>query len=205
MSAMASQIPAELARKIQKSGYYPAFVADVLDIALAAEPVRAHLVHGETTFDVDTVRRHLSVVVLTPTRLIFVHADDHGGDEEHGEQAHGVATSETVPLHAVRSVMLAHVVPSPEKYVAGRLGRELTVTIGWGAVSRVDLEPATCADPDCEADHGYSGTLAADDLALRISADADGERALADAVEFVRALSAATTPGAVGAGGVLVR
>ena len=43
------------------------------------------------------------MVVLTPTRLIFVHADDHAGDEEHGEQSHGIATSEAVPLSAVRS------------------------------------------------------------------------------------------------------
>ena len=59
--------------------------------------------HGETTFDLDTIRRHLSVVVLTTSRLIFVHADDHGGDEEHGDEAHGIATSESVPLSAVRS------------------------------------------------------------------------------------------------------
>ena len=73
--------PTDLVRKIEKAGYYPALVADVLDIALADEDVLAHLVHAETTFDMDTVRRHLSVVVLTPGRLIFVHADDHGGDE----------------------------------------------------------------------------------------------------------------------------
>lgn len=189
---MPTTLPAELDRKIQASGYYPAFVTDVLDIALAEEPVRAHLVHGETTFDAETVRRHLSVVVLTPTRLIFVHADDHGGDEEHGEQAHGIATSESVPLDAVRTVMVTHVVPAPEKYRPGTLGRELTLTIGWGAVARVDLEPATCGDPQCDADHGYTGSLTGDDLSLRISADAEGENALADSVNFARALSAAT-------------
>ena len=62
--------PTDLVRKIEKSGYYPALVADVLDIALADEPVLAHLVHGETTFDLDTIRRHLSVVVLTAGRRL---------------------------------------------------------------------------------------------------------------------------------------
>ncbi len=189
---MPSQLPAYLARKIQKSGYYPAFVTDVIDIALSGEVVQSHLVHGETTFDMDTVRRHLSVVVLTPSRLIFVHADDHGGDEDHGEEAHGIATSESVPLSAVRTLMVTHVVPSPEKYVAGRLGRELTLTIGWGAVARIDLEPASCGDPNCEADHGYTGSMTGDDLSLRISADAEGDGALADAIDFAKALSAAT-------------
>lgn len=190
---MASQLPPDLARKIRKAGYYPAFVTDVLDIALADERVETHLVHLETTFDIETIRRHLSVVALTPTRLIFVHADDHGGDEEHGEQAHGIATSESVPLSAVRTVMVTHVVPDPEKYRAGRLGREVTVTIGWGAVARIDLEPATCGDPNCEADHGYTGSMTGDDLSLRISADAEGENELADALAFARFLSAATS------------
>ena len=191
---MAATLPVDLNRKIQKSGYYPALVSDVLDIALATEQVVAHLVHAETTFDAETVRRHLSVVALTATRLVFVHADDHGGDEEHGEQAHGIATSEAVPLSTVRTVMITHVVPSPERYKAGSLGRELTLTIGWGSVGRIDLEPATCGDPNCDADHGYTGSLTGDDLALRISADAEGETALSDAISFARVLSAATTP-----------
>jgi Family of unknown function (DUF5998) len=97
-----------------------------------------------------------------------------------------------VPLAAVKTVMMTHVVPDPEKYKAGSLGRELTVTIGWGAVARLDLEPATCGDPQCEADHGYTGSMTGDDLSLRISADAEGENALADAVAFARVLSAAT-------------
>ena len=63
------------------------------------------------------------------------------------------------------------------------------MTIGWGAVNRVDVMPATCGDPGCEADHGYEGTVSADDIALRISAEADGPDALADAMEFARTLS----------------
>ena len=184
--------PPELVRKIEKSGYYPALVADVLDIALAGENVLAHLVHGETTFDMDTIRRHLSVVVLTASRLIFVHADDHGGDEDHGDETHGIATSESVPLGTVHSVMVTHVVSQPEKYRPGALGRELTLTISWGAVSRIELEPATCGDPQCDADHGMTGSLTADDLSLRISADAEGEVALSDAVAFAKALSSMT-------------
>ena len=134
--------PTDLVRKIEKAGYYPALVEDVLDIALAGEEVLAHLVHAETTFDLDTIRRHLSVVVLTPGRLIFVHADDHGGDEEHGDEAHGIASSESVPLSAVRSVMVAHVVAQPEKYRPGSLGRSRLTLRRRGTA---DGRPGSCA------------------------------------------------------------
>jgi hypothetical protein len=181
----------DLSRRIEKAGYYPELVADTLEVAVAGEAVSAHLVHGETTFDTDTVRRHLSVLVLTESRLVFVHADDHG-DDEHEEQSHAIATSEAIPLSAVRSVMVTHVVADPEHYRTGELGREITLTISWGAVSRVDLEPASCGDPNCDADHGYSGTVTGDDLSLRVSADAEGAGAVSEALAFARALSAAT-------------
>ena len=54
---------------LHRAGYYPELVVDVLDVALADEEVVAHLVHPETTFDAAEVRRHVTVLVLTPTRL----------------------------------------------------------------------------------------------------------------------------------------
>jgi len=90
----------------------------------------------------------------------------------------------------VRGVMLTHVVPKPQDYQPGSLGREITLTLGWGAVNRVDLLPATCSDPSCDADHGFEGTISSDDISLRISADAEGEAALEQALGFARELSA---------------
>ena len=139
----------------------------IVSAALAGETVRSHLVHLETTFDRDVIRRHVTVLVLTGTRLVIAHADDHA-DEAAGaaEQEVATATTESVPLSAVRGVMLTHVVADPQNYVPGSLGRELTLTLGWGAVARVDLLPATCGEPGCDADHGYEGSVASDDISL---------------------------------------
>ncbi len=195
----ASTLPTDLRTAIDRAGYYPELVADVVDVALGGEAVLSHLVHQETTFDADAVRRHATVLVLTPARLIVAHADDHspepaatGDVPATTAGAFATAATESVPLSAVHSVVVNHVVERPDAYEPGRLGRELTVTLGWGAVSRLDLEPATCGDPDCEADHGYTGTATADDISLRVSADADGEDALREALVFTRMLSAAT-------------
>ncbi|PWJ24890.1 hypothetical protein ATK17_0992 [Branchiibius hedensis] len=186
-----ASLPKALVDDISNAGYYPALVCDVVAAALGGDQVVSHLVHCETTFDASTVRRHITVLILTPTRLVLAHTDDHGPTETEGAGSFATATTETVPLSAVRGVMLAHVIADPENYDPGSLGRELTVTIGWGTVSRIDLMPASCADPDCEADHGYDGTITGDDVALRISADADGDAVLQQAVRFAAALSAA--------------
>lgn len=189
-------LPAELRAEIQRAGYYPALVSDVVAAALAGDTVDAHLVHQETTFDQDSVRRHITVLVITPGKLVVVHADDHDDDPEQTHEVHransvATATSECIPLSAVRGIMLTHVVAAPDAYVPGTLGRELTLTLGWGAVSRLDVMSATCGDPACDADHGYEGTLASDDISLRISADADGDAALSTALHFAHTLSCA--------------
>ncbi len=181
-------LPAALRAAIERAGYYPQLVADVLGAAIATDEVVAHLVHQETTFDRDAIRRHVTVLVLTSTRLVIAHADDYADDPQ-GREDVAAATTESIPLRMVRGVMLTHVVPNPRAYRPGSLGNELTMTVGWGTVNRVDLLPATCGDPDCDADHGFEGTIASDDLVLRISADADGADELAQAMAFAHALS----------------
>ena len=182
---------AELHRDLDRAGYYPELVADVLDVALADEPVVAHLVQPETTFDASEVRRHVTVLVLTPTRLVVAHVDDHPADREH-PSASAAATTEAVPLRELRSVALTHVIEDPQKHHAGGGRVEVTLALGWGSVSRIDLEPAGCDDPACEADHGLTGTMSPDDVVVRVSAAAEGSEAVRAAVAFARRLSAAT-------------
>jgi len=69
---------------------------------------------------------------------------------------------------------------------------EAVLTIGWGGVGRIDLEPAGCSDPECDADHGYTGVLASDDFSLRVSAAADGKDAVGGLLSFATSLSTAT-------------
>ncbi len=189
-------LPAEVRAGIERTGYYPALVQQVVATALGGEPVRAHLVHQETTFDAQEVRRHVTVLVVTGTRLVVAHVDDHGPDDV-SPTAYASASTEAVPLHAVRTVVLQHVVAEPMAHRAGTSPDELSLTVGWGSVQRLDLEPAGCSDPACEADHGYTGTMSGDDIVVRVSSAAEGVDAVADALSFARELSRAT--GAAGA------
>ena len=186
----------ELRTAIEKSGYYPDVVWDAVASAVAGEHVVSHLVHHEPTIDErDEVRRHVTVLVLTPSRLILAHTDEHAPDDLL-PAPYTSSSTEAVTLSAIRSVVVNRMVANPETYAGQAVpapgANEAVLTIGWGAVGRIDLEPAGCADPDCEADHGYTGTASTDDISLRVSADADGEEALRRALDFARALSAAT-------------
>ena len=176
---------------VERSGYYPALVIDALDTALAGEPVEAFVVQHEATFDRSELRRHITVLALTPSRLVVGHTDEHQPDETL-PRPYATAGTEAVRLERVDSVVLTRVAADPETYSPERGVREVVLTIGWGAVSRLDLEPASCGDPECEADHGYTGTASNDDFSMRVSEAADGADTVSQVLAFAHALSEAT-------------
>lgn len=179
-----------LRRDIERSGYYPDLVDDSLTTALGSEDLVEYVVHHEATFDRDELRRHATVLALTPTRLIMQHTDEHPADDTY-KDPYATSVTEAVRLTAIDSVVVTRVVPSPENFTPGSAA-EVVLTIGWGAVNRIELEPATCGDPQCEADHGYSGTSTSDDLSLRFSAAVDGPDSVTRAIAFAEALSRST-------------
>lgn len=179
-----------LRQAIQRSGYYPELVAEGIEFAAGHEVITSYLVHQETTLDEEAVRRHVTVLALTPTRLIVGHTDEHGADDD-TPTPHATTSTESVPLNRIGTVVLSRTVADPARHVGGAPPREVVLTLGWGAVSRVDLEPAACGDPGCDADHGYTGTLTADDLSLRVSAAGDGAEAVTEMLHFATAISTA--------------
>ncbi len=180
---------AQLRAAIERTGYYPEVVGDGVATAVAGEEVVSWYVHHEPTIERDEVRRHITVVVLTKSRLILAHTDEHAGDEML-PQPYTSTSTEAITLSAVRSVVVTRMVANPTS--GPQPAAEAVVTVGWGGVSRIDLEPAQCADPHCDADHGYTGLLASDDFTLRVSAAAEGHDAVTSLLEFAAQLSAAT-------------
>lgn len=186
---------ADLRHAIESSGYYPDVVADAVNSAVAGETVTSYLVHHEPTIERDEVRRHVTVVVLTPSRLLVAHTDEHEPDDLLPAPYTSTST-EAVMLSSVRSVVVTRMVANPASYVGKPVpppgANEVVLTIGWGGLGRLDLEPAGCSDPQCDADHGYTGVVASDDFSIRVSAAADGSEAVAHLLAFAAALSAST-------------
>jgi Family of unknown function (DUF5998) len=179
----------ELREAIEHTGYYPEVVRDGVQAAVAGEQVVSFYVHHEPTFERDEVRRHLTVVVLTPSRLILAHTDEHAPDDLLPEPYTSTST-EAITLSSVRSVVVTRMTANPSD--GPSRPAEAVMTVGWGGVSRIDLEPAGCSDPQCDADHGYTGVFASDDFSLRVSAAADGGDAVGGLLSFAESLSART-------------
>lgn len=184
---------AALQRDVAACGYFPDLIVDGIQLAVGDEAVQKHLVHHEATFLDDALHRHLTVLALTGSRLVVGHTDEHTIDLGPMQAA---STVEAVNLDRFTSVSLSRIVSHPEKFgtKAARV-EEAWLAVGWGTVRRADLEPAGCGDPDCEADHGYAGTIAAEDLTVRMSAAADGVDNVARLVDFAVSLQRRTGVG----------
>jgi hypothetical protein len=183
----------EMLSAIERSGYYPGLIADAVSSAIGDEPVVSYFVHHDAHFDPGLeVRRHMTVLALTPSRLIYSHTDEYPADDSvPGSRPQAETSTEAIRCSRISSVALTRVIHDPAGYERGvTMPSEIVLTIGWNAVRHIDLEPAHCGDETCEADHGYSGTLTSDDVTIRISEAADGADAVAQALTFIQALSA---------------
>ncbi|ASU59706.1 phosphodiesterase [Nocardiopsis dassonvillei] len=183
--------------EIERSGYYPALVIDAVATALGSEGAEAFIVHHEATFDpAMEMRRHITVMLLTATRLVVCHTDEHPPTDP-GGTSHASTTTDSIQLGNIQSVALTRVVPNPAQYTPGSMPSELVLSVNlsvnWGAIAHIDLEPAACADEECELDHGYTGAITAEPLTLRVSEAADGAGAVSAMMHFADALSEATT------------
>lgn len=189
-------LPQDLSREIDACGYFPEFVADSVAMALGEEHVDAHLVHHEATFAGDEIHRHLTVLVVTPTRLLVTHTDDGPATNALGQPSpadQAVTSVEAMPLSSLGSVILSRAVTSPQNYGRGASPVvETWLTLGWGTLRRIDLEPAGCEDPNCEADHGYTGSVVGDDITIRMSPAADGADSVQRLVAFATRLQRLT-------------
>ena len=177
-----------LRTEIEAAGYFPDLVEDAIVLAVAEEELLGFVVHHEPTFNHDEIHRHVTILALTPTRLIVGHTDDHPA-EPPNTGTYAAASTESVALGKLNTVVLTRVVSQPEKFRPGSAAvNETWLSVGWGAVRRIDLEQATCSDPQCEADHGFTGALVGDDLTVRVSAAIDGGDRVARLVRFASTL-----------------
>ncbi|GAA4765119.1 DUF5998 family protein [Citricoccus nitrophenolicus] len=181
-----------LGADIERAGFYPELVADVLDSVLDDREVTSHLIHVDTHFDFDEIHRHITVLALAGDVMAALHLDDHALDEA-GEQVMAQVSTEMVPLWRIDSVVATTMHPQPQTFRRGDPIAEVTLSVTWAGGQRLDLAPAACGDPNCEADHGYTGTSTREDLVLRVAAEAEGQQAVDQALAFYRELRRATS------------
>jgi hypothetical protein len=191
MTQASISVRQELRADIESCGFFPDLVEDGVLLAAGDEPILSFLVHYEPTFDRDEFHRHLTVLALTPTRLLVGHTDDHAV-EGGASKSYASSSTESIAIRNVNTVVLTRVVSDPESFRPAQSPvEESWLSIGWGAMRRVDLEPASCADPNCEADHGYTGNLVADDLTIRMSPAGNGADRVGRLVRFASDLQRA--------------
>ncbi len=176
-----------LVQDIEKAGFYPQLVTDVVMDSLDGRRPVSHLVQLETHFTNTELHRHITALVLAEDVLHITHVDDQQYDEN-GSDTVARVSSETVPISQIRSVTLSYAYHQPQNYVPGTAIMELNLAVSWTGTQQLELYPAMCEDPECQADHGYTGTAASEDVVMRISSEADGQEAVEGAREFARTL-----------------
>ena len=101
----------ELRAEIDACGYFPELVEDAIRLALGNEELLDFVVHHEPTFNNDEIHRHITVLALTPTRLIVGHTDDQPAEPPQ-TGTFAASSTESVALSKINSVVVTRVVAS---------------------------------------------------------------------------------------------
>ena len=124
--------------------HHPAIVS-TWSLAALGRARRRHLVHQGTTFRHGRSVARITVLGLTESRLLIVHADDHQDDP------HGRSTWPPPRASRCRCATCAassHACPTRRTMCQDRLGRELTLTLGWGPSSVLTSSRVVARIPD---------------------------------------------------------
>jgi hypothetical protein len=123
--------------------------------------------------------------------LILCHTDENAPDDNRPYPSATSAT-EAVKLSAISSVVVHRTFRDPAVFKGADSVEEIVITLGWGGVTRHEIGPAACDDPECEAEHGFSGTTVNEDLSIRVSRAADGANRINAAIQFADVLAKVT-------------
>nr|WP_083655311.1 DUF5998 family protein [Vaginimicrobium propionicum] len=171
---------------IDQRGFFPELTYAEVREVLSGEPIIDFLLHNEATFAHEQIGRHMTVLVLTQTRFLCCHIDEQN---DNPTQLGAVITTDVLPLSELGAVTVTKVMGFESNTTTIK---EAWLTLGWRNVRRIDLEPASCSDPNCDADHGYTGISDSEDMVIRMSDAADGANEVANLVRFASQLQRRT-------------
>src|SRR5690625_3555048 len=122
-------LPTDLALDIQRAGFYPQLVADVMGQQLGEREILSHYVHVETHFGYDDLHRHITVLVLAEGNVLAaLHLNDLEDELEQGVPRASVAT-EIIPLSKVGSCVVTTRFANLQEYSSGDTQSSVTLLL----------------------------------------------------------------------------
>ena len=172
---------------VRKTGFHVDLIERAVRSLNGGELPEYDLVNLETSFDDDSVFRHMDYIGLGEDKLVGLHLD---------EMASGIRwVGQVVLFRDLGPIEVAQVSIDPEGPGGADDGltNGLVVNLSFGSHATLDLEQTLCDDPDCTYDHGYSGFLKREGLSMRFEDEPSQEnRSSSDeALDFVRRITAA--------------
>ncbi len=187
---------AELIKLIRDNAFYSNLVLENVLELVASETVFGFLLDSTTSFENDGLVRQQLILVVTPTRLLVCFTEELPAGMVPDNPANLRINTESVPLSKVGTCQA-------QKYYQVDLERpdsspalnEVIVSLNWTSTQTIDFGPASCDDPECQNEHGYTGQIRQGDYSAKYSVAADGEYWVEHALAFVSALDFARTSG----------
>lgn len=174
--------------KLTKTGFHADLLKKIVRQLSGGKDASHSLFQLETTFDDESVFRHLDYLGLVGRILIVVHLDELPV----GLRWH----ASVLPVSSVTSVEVGQISLEESPVHGGHTlssisGSDLTVFVGFSSVRTFEFDARQCDDPECQADHGVMGASKDEGVTLDLQDGSDETSSPDDGFEFIRQLTAA--------------
>ncbi|MFT0848510.1 DUF5998 family protein [Actinomycetaceae bacterium L2_0104] len=181
MTERRDEFLAELTSQVSRDS---PILGDVMVALGEGGSVQSFFVRPETVFDQDSVYDSIAAFAVTGNRLLVVVSDVSYEFSQAGEF---ITTTQFVNLDRIRDfqIIRRRVADGPE---AGALA-SVHMRLRWGAGWQHDIRPASCDNPNCDADHGYMAVITGEDGEIVLDHTLD-ESTFRKGLRFIDELSA---------------
>ncbi len=173
--------------KIRQTGFHGPLIERTVTRLNGGELPADCLFRLDTSFDDESVFRHLDYLGIGVGHLISLHLDEVEGGLRW--------VANTFPLRSVTSLEVAQMI-STDQQNSGLEEAETSsvmLSLSFESTGSFDIDRVECDDSNCEFDHGYAGFMKQEGMTMHFTEEQTDEIASTptEAMEFVGNLTVA--------------
>lgn len=177
----------EVTKVVTENRFYERLVLHSLTNLRGNRELEAFLLDSSTSFENDGLVRQQLILMLTQTDLMVCYIEEIA-DLPDSDSKLRIST-EIVPIQKLGPFQVQRYYSNPGRFgSADSYLNEVVLSLSWTRTQAIDIGPASCDDPECTNEHGYTGQSRLGDYSAKYSRKLDNQYWIEHAEKFATTL-----------------
>jgi hypothetical protein len=177
----------EVVKVVTENKFYDRLVLNSLSNLRGAKEIQAFLLDSSTSFEHDGLVRQQLVLMLTESELLVCYVEEIAEMPDSDSKLR--VSTEIVPIRRLGPFQVQRYYSNPAKFGSSEsVLNEVVLSLSWTGNQALDIGPASCDDPECTNEHGFTGQSRMGDYTAKYSLKLDNQYWIDHAEKFATSL-----------------